>query len=79
MLGQDDPADSRPVLVEAGATQLLVSPSIEIGSFSAQENIPANFPRGILTPDRNRRLQREASLKSVSFNPRTEFKFLEEQ
>merc|ERR1711971_1214642 len=79
MLGQDDPGDSRPVLVEAGAAGLLISPSIEIGSFSALENSPANFPKGILTPERNRRHQREASLKSVSFNPRTELRFLEEQ
>ena len=83
MLGQDEPGDSRPVLVEAGAAGLLISPSIEIGSLSSQavrqENSLANFPKGILTPERTRRQQREASLKSVSFNPRTQFKFLEEQ
>ena len=76
LLGEDE--------LEAAAG-LLISPSIEIESFSSQSvrqeeiDTPTNFPKGILTPERSRRDQREASLKSVSFNPRTEFKFLEEQ
>ena len=84
LLGQEEPGDSRALLLEAAAG-LLVSPSIEIEHFSspaagqADTETPTNFPKGILTPERNRRHQREASLKSVSFNPRTEFKFLEEQ
>ena len=47
---------------------------------------PANFPRGILTPERRRAGQRHRdrrdpgaeSLKAVSFNPKTEFKFMED-
>ena len=82
LLGQEEePGDSQALLLEAAAG-LLVSSSIEIEHFSSPEadtETPTNFPKGILTPDRNRRHQREASLKSVSFNPRTEFKFLEEQ
>ena len=35
MLGQDEPGDSRAVLVEAGAG-LLISPSIEIESLASQ-------------------------------------------
>ena len=76
MLGEDEE--------ELGDTRaaLLISPSIEIESYSFQsvrQQTHTNFPKGILTPDRNRKHQGEASLKSVSFNPQTEFKFLEEQ
>ena len=39
----------------------------------------SNFPRGILTPERRRAQRRHGeSLKAVSFNPRTEFKLLED-
>ena len=45
-------------------------------------NTPTNYPRGILTPDRRRRRsqrrQGDQSLKAVSFNPKAEFKVLDE-
>ena len=83
MAGQEPSGDTRAVLLEAG---VLLTRSIEIeGSTSLlatsrrerTTDTPANFPKGILTPER-KRPQREASVKAVSFNPRTEFKFLDQ-
>ena len=81
LLGQDDP---HGLVVEGG---LVLSHSINITKAGAE--LPAsatpgsgNFPKGILTPKDKKRvrgigkLKPEDSLKSVSFNPKTEFQLV---
>jgi len=81
----EDEAKTRTVILEAG---LVLTKSISIGPSGPSRNYqelatphtPTNFPRGILTPERSRRKtsRREQSFKAVSFNPKAEFKLLED-
>ena len=75
----EEDGSTRTVLVEAG---LVLTRNINIASrlepqdlLSTPNNTPTQYPRGILTPGRRNGNQ---SFKAVSFNPRTEFKVLDE-
>eukprot|EP00091_Calanus_sinicus_P021792 TRINITY_DN6605_c0_g1_i1.p1 TRINITY_DN6605_c0_g1~~TRINITY_DN6605_c0_g1_i1.p1 ORF type:complete len:159 (-),score=41.36 TRINITY_DN6605_c0_g1_i1:29-505(-) len=81
LLGQED---SPPLVLERG---IVLSHCINIeqgGSQSGGADTPGsgNYPRGILTPKRKRstvgkgRSKPQDSLKSVSFNPKTEFQLV---
>ena len=81
LLGQED---STQIVLERG---ILLSHCINIdqgGTQSGGQDTPAsgNFPKGILTPKRKRstvgkgRSKLQDSLKSVSFNPKTEFQLV---
>ena len=91
LLGQEDhhllpdqEESNGVVVIEEGG--LLLSHSIDIthGAHQVQGRPTpgsGNFPRGILTPKEKRRREgrksrQEDSLKSVSFNPKTEFQLL---
>ena len=80
LLGQDDyPQDPHDEVLEEGG--LLLSHSINITQGRPTPG-SGNFPRGILTPKEKRRREglrksrQEDSLKSVSFNPETEFQLV---